>query len=76
MTSKGQAKALVLKLIEETSRPDLKRASKGVRPFNLLRKHADMTSKGHAKELVPLLIEETSGHDLETACKGARPQSN
>ena len=32
MTSKGQAMALVLKLIEEASRHDLEKACKGTRP--------------------------------------------
>ena len=74
MTSRGHAKAIVHKLIVETYRHDLKKACRGARPPNQLRKLADLTLKGHAKVLVPKLIEETSIHDHEKACRGACPQ--
>ena len=75
MTSKGHAKALVLKPMRKQAVMTSKGHAKAL-VLKPKRKLAYMTSNGHAKALILKPIEETSVHDLERACKGACPQTD
>ena len=75
MTSKGHAKALVLKPMRKQAVMTSKGHATALVIKTML-KQTDMTSKGYAKALIHKPNEETSKHDLQRACNGARPQTH